>query len=245
MTTEPKPPKVFISYSHDSQEHAAHVLRLSDALCAWGFDCHIDQYELAPEVTLSPFHIGKFQVTQAQWQAVMKTNPSNFKGDKLPVESVSWQDAFEFCLKLSEKTGKEFRLPTEAEWEYACRAGSTGMYCFGNNKDLLEQSAWHIKNIFSAFVSIFYGTHPVGEKLPNDWGLHDMHGNVLEWCADWYGSYSPDSTTDPKGASSDSIRVQRGSYYGGANICRSANRHSSEPDSRDRSYGFRLVMSSR
>ncbi len=200
-----------------------------------GSEDWFDDAKPVHRVTLSPFHIGKFQVTQAQWQAVMKNNPSRFKGDTLPVEQVSWNEVSDFCRKLSEKIGKEYCLPTEAQWEYACRAGSTGRYCFGDNKNLLEQYAWYDKLLFGK-------THPVGEKLANDWGLHDMHGNVWEWCADWYGSYSPESTTDPKGASSGSNRVIRGGGWGkAASLCRSASRGAGAPSRRDDNIGFRLV----
>ncbi len=437
MSNSETPPKVFISYSHDSSEHAARVLKLSDVLCAWGFDCHIDQYELAPanwhtwmqsrikeadfvlvvcteiycrrfegretkptgvgweggiittelyqrqqdkaakfipvvfsaedhehipallqpthrhqinietlddqnprvnqssenlyrhlagmpravkppigrivelppvnrrevfekekiktpspiiqpptpkiveppkpklihqnftenlgngvklemiaipggsfqmgsdeydnekpihRVTLSPFHIGKFQVTQAQWEAVMKNNPSRFNGDTLPIETVSWNEAVEFCKKLSKKTGKVYRLPTEAEWEYACRAGSTGKYCFGDDESKLKDYAWFGEDWQKG------STHPVGEKLPNDWGLHDMHGNVWEWCEDWYGSYSPESTTDPSGPSTGSNRVIRGGgWVNNAVNCRSAFRLYDTPVHRGGNLGFRLV----
>jgi formylglycine-generating enzyme required for sulfatase activity len=440
MPSEQTPPKVFISYSHDSQQHAARVLKLSDVLCSWGFDCHIDQYELAPanwhtwmqsrikeadfvlvvctetycrrfegretrptgvgweggiittelyqrqqdkaakfipvvfsaddhehipallqpthrhqinietldggnpranqssenlcrhlagkpravkpkigqiielppinhredfdepvikpaspiiqpptpkivappkpqiihqnftedlgkgiklemiaipggsflmgsedfadtkpvhRVTLSPFHIGKFQVTQAQWQAVMKTNPSRFKGDTLPVERVSWTDAFEFCLKLSEKTGNEYRLPTEAEWEYACLAGSTGKYCFGDDEALLEKYAWYNKNSGGK-------THPVGQKKTNNWGLCDMQGNVWEWCEDLYGRYSPQLTINPRSGGSGSGRVIRGGSWDNNSVhCQSAARCNDPLDSHLGNLGFRLVRISR
>lgn len=442
MPSEQTPPKVFISYSHDSQQHAARVLKLSDVLCSWGFDCHIDQYELAPanwhtwmqsrikeadfvlvvctetycrrfegretkptgvgweggiittelyqrqqdkaakfipvvfsaddhehipallqpthrhqinietldggnpranqssenlcrhlagkpravkpkigqiielppinhredfdepvikpaspiiqpptpkivappkpqiihqnltedlgngvklemiaipggsflmgsedwsdtkpihRVTLSPFHIGKFQVTQAQWQAVMKTNPSRFKGDTLPVENVSWDDASDFCRKLSEQTGKEYRLPTEAEWEYACLAGSTGKYCFGDDKALLKDYAWYNENSGSK-------THPVGEKLPNDWGLHDMHGNVWEWCQDWYDENyyaelsKKSEAANPQGPASGDYRVLRGgSWDFNQDNARAVYRNDYLPAFRDYRFGFRVV----
>lgn len=164
-------------------------------------------------VTLSQFHIGKYQITQAQWQAVMKTNPSHFKGDNLPVENVSWTDASEFCRKLSEKTGKEFRLPTEAEWEYACLAGSTGKYCFGDDEALLKDYAWFGEDWQKG------STHPVGQKKPNNWGLHDMHGNVWEWCQDWYDAdfyaelAKQGEAVNPQGLTNGNNRVLRGGTW--------------------------------
>ncbi len=192
-------------------------------------------------VKLSPFHIGKFQVTQQQWQAVRGKNPSHFKGNNLPVENISWNDATRFCLKLSEKTGKEYRLPTEAEWEYACLAGSTGKYCFSNDQSRLRDYAWFDENSGDK-------THPVGEKLPNDWGLHDMHGNVWEWCQDWYGQnyYTELSTQDdlvnPRGPQSGSYRVLRGgSWIDLQDVARAVYRYNNDPANRVSSFGFRVV----
>ncbi|HEY7545724.1 MAG TPA: bifunctional serine/threonine-protein kinase/formylglycine-generating enzyme family protein, partial [Blastocatellia bacterium] len=148
-----------------------------------------------------PFEMGKYEVTQAQWEAVMGNNPSNFKGANLPVENVSWNDAQEFIQKLNARNdGYVYRLPTEAEWEYACRAGSTGDYA-GN----LDEMAWHGSNSASK-------THSVGQKKPNAWGLHDMHGNVWEWCMDWYleNYYSQSPSADPPGPGTGSLRVSRG-----------------------------------
>jgi formylglycine-generating enzyme required for sulfatase activity len=152
------------------------------------------------EVTISkPFYMGVTEVTQAQYEAVMGANPGYFKGPTNPVENVSWDDADEFCRKLSGKTGKAFRLPTEAEWEYACRAGSKTRFSFGDSDGVLGDYAW------------FGGkTKPVGQKKPNAWGLYDMHGNVSEWCADRYGPYSSEASVDPRGATSGGDRVLRG-----------------------------------
>ena len=171
-------------------------------------------------VTLTkPFYLGKYEVTQAQWQAVMGSNPSNFKGDNLPVECISWHDAKEFCKKLNEiyadklPAGYQFDLPTEAQWEYACRAGTTT--ALNNGKDLtsdwgecsnLNEVAWYTKNSGGK-------THEVGQKRANAWGLYDMHGNVWEWCRDWYGAYPGISVTDPVGPSSGSDRVMRGGRW--------------------------------
>ncbi len=150
------------------------------------------------------FEIGKYEVTQALWEAVMGNNPSRFKGSDLPVETVSWEDAQQFISQLNSQDKRyQYRLPTEAEWEYACRAGTTGDYA-GN----LYEMAWYENNSGNQ-------THPVGQKKPNAWGLYDMHGNVWEWCADWYDSdyYRNSPTTDPQGPSTGSSRVHRGGVW--------------------------------
>lgn len=197
----------------------------------------VDNEKPIHPVTLPPFHIGKYPITQAQWQAVMKNNPSYFRGDKLPVERVSWEMATEFCQKLSEKTGRNYRLPTEAEWEYACRADSTGMYCFGDDDALLEKYAWYSKNAGDS-------TQPVGEKLPNDWGLYDMHGNVWEWCQDRYtpNYYQQSPRENPQGPSSGVHRVLHGgSWSDDPFICRSASRFWGLPGGVKLIVGFRVV----
>jgi formylglycine-generating enzyme required for sulfatase activity len=187
------------------------------------------------DVTISkPFEMGKYEVTQAQWQAVMGNNPSYFKNcDQCPVEQVSWGDAQKFINKLNAKNdGYEYRLPTEAEWEYACRAGTTGDYA-GN----LDSMAWYDSNSGSK-------THPVGQKQPNAFGLYDMHGNVWEWCQDWYDEnyYKNSPSTDPKGASSGSNRVLRGGgWYDFARYCRAAFRNGVTPVLRSDLLGFRLI----
>ena len=190
-----------------------------------------------------PFYLGVTEVTQEQYQKVMGTNPSNFKGPQNPVETVRWADAVEFCRKLSampaEKTaGHVYRLPTEAEWEYACRSGTTTAYSFGDDASRLGDYGWFEGNMDLK-------THPVGEKKPNAWGLYDMHGSVYEWCQNWYGAYPSGSATDPTGATSGSIRVIRGGSWGNdARFCRSASRGRSTPGSRRHYLGFRVLRSS-
>ena len=151
----------------------------------------------------------------------MGNNPSNFKGPKNPVEQVSWDDCQRFLKKLNEKVGGgKFSLPTEAQWEYACRAGSTTRYYFGDDESELGDYAWYDENSGSK-------THPVGEKKPNAWGLYDMHGNVWEWCQDWYdgGYYAKSPMDDPTGPATGSYRVGRGGgWFNAARLCRSANR---------------------
>jgi len=181
------------------------------------------------------FYIGVYEVTQAQWQAVMGTNPSYFKGSRRPVEQVSWNDAVEFCRRLSQREGVTYRLPTEAEWEYACRAGTTTKFYWGNNMN--GDYAWYRDNSGGK-------THKVGRKQPNGWGLYDMSGNVWEWCSDWYdeGYYGRSPAKDPVGPSSGMYRVVRGgcwTYYT-ANI-RSSNRVRFSPDDWYYNNGFRVV----
>jgi len=203
-----------------------------------GFFRKIFFNEAQHRVTISrSFWMGKYVVTQAQWKDIMGSNPSGFKGDNLPVENVSWNDCQEFIQKLNAKTGKHFRLPTEAEWEYACRAGTTTAYCFGDGAGQLPQYAWYSENSEQ--------THPVGQKKPNAWGLYDMHGNVWEWCSDWYSKnyYKRSPSTDPTGPSSGGNRVYRGgSWNYDAQHCRSAYRDRYIPSYRSSFLGFRLAL---
>ena len=191
-------------------------------------------------VTLKPFMMQTTEVTQSQWKAVMENNPSHFKGDNLPVECVSWNDCQEFIKKLNEMDpGKGYRLPSEAEWEYACRAGTTTKYYSGNSEYDLGRAGWYKGNSGST-------THAVGQKTANNWGLYDMHGNVWEWCEDWYHSSYGGSPTDGSAwlSPSSSYRVLRGgSWYDGPNYCRSADRDWDVPDDRVSRYGFRLARS--
>jgi len=190
-------------------------------------------------VTISEaFYMGKYEVTQKEWKAVMGDNPSSFKGDKLPVEQVSWNDIQEFIKKLNQKEGgTKYRLPTEAEWEYAARAGSNSKWSFGDNESQLGDYAWYGSNSNSQ-------THPVGQKKPNKYGLYDVHGNVWEWVQDWYDSnyYSSSPKTDSKGPSSGSLRVFRGGgWYSDAEYTRSADRDFDNPEYGFSNIGFRLV----
>ena len=194
----------------------------------------------ATGVTLTqPYWLGATEVTQGQWSAVMGNNPSHFKGSNLPVESVTYSDALEFCRKVTEReraagrlpAGYEYTLPSEAQWEYACRAGTTGDYA-GN----LDAMGWYSRNSGGK-------THEVGGKQANAWGLYDMHGNVWEWCLDWYGNYPGGHETDRRGAPSGTSRVNRGgSWLDLASSCRSAYRRHS-PSLSNLSLGFRLALS--
>jgi len=189
----------------------------------------------AHQVTLDSFHIGKYQITQAQWQAIMGTNPSVFKGDNYPVEYVTWNRVQEFIRKLNTITGKQYRLPTEAEWEYAARGGSKSRGYKYSGSNNLTDIAWHEAN---SSVS----THPVGTKQPNELGIYDMSGNVWEWCNDWYGNYPSSAQINPQGPPSGFCRVNRGGYWlGPAWCCRVADRNCLSPDDRGSDIGFRLA----
>jgi formylglycine-generating enzyme required for sulfatase activity len=187
-------------------------------------------------VTLDNFYIGKYEVTQAQWRAVMGSNPSHFKGDNLPVENVSWDDVQEFIKKLNSITGKTYRLPTEAEWEYAARGGNKSKGYEYSGSDKIEDVAWYVGNSENK-------THPVGTKKPNELGVYDMSGNVYEWCQDWYGSYSSSRQKNPQGPSSGTYCVFRGGSWKYIDyFCRSANRFYYYPHYRGYNLGFRLVL---
>ena len=181
------------------------------------------------------FWLGKHEVTQAEWQGVMGTNPSSFSGcGQCPVEQVSWTDAQDFIRSLNGSGGgNRYRLPTEAEWEYAARAGTTGDR-YGN----LDAIAW----CWNARGSRGGRAHPVGQRAANAFGLHDMLGNVWEWVQDWYGGYPGGTVTDPRGPGSGSVRVLRGGSWGGsAGDCRSSNRDVGDPGNRFHHIGFRLL----
>ena len=195
------------------------------------------------QVTLTDFYIGKYEVTQEEWEAVMGKNPSYFKGSHRPVEKVSWKDCRDFISKLNRLTGMNFSLPTEAQWEYAARGGkkSKGYKYSGNNT--IGDVAWYRVNAYDVGSSSSnYGTHTVGTKAPNELGIYDMSGNVYEWCSDRYGSYSSSSQTNPTGPSTDSFRVFRGgSWINRARDCLVSFRYGDFPDFRDYNLGFRLV----
>ena len=188
-------------------------------------------------VTLSSYYICKYEVTQALWRAVMGSNPSYFEGDNLPVEQVSWNDCQTFINRLNSYTGRNFRLPTEAEWEFAARGGNSSRHYKYSGSNYISDVAWYDGNSGNR-------THPVGTKRPNELGLYDMSGNVFEWCSDWYGTYSSYSQNDPIGATSGSERVERGgSWFIFARDCRSSNRSSFTPGDRYYDLGLRLVLS--
>ena len=200
------------------------------------------------EVTLSNFYIGKYEITQAQWEFIMETtvaqqrdkaNPSfdlPGVGDDYPMYYVSWEDAVEFCEKLSQRTGKTYRLPTEAEWEYAARGGqhADGTKYAGSNT--LDDVAWHSGNSWEK-------THPVGQKQPNGLGLYDMSGSEWEWCWDRYGDYSGSAESNPQGPTSGALRVSRGGSWGSSAVyCRVSYRNHNSPDLRHGIIGFRIVL---
>jgi len=206
------------------------------------------------QVSVSEFYMSETEITQRQFHRIMGKNPSRVKGNNLPVENVSWFDAVRFCNRISELAGldlcynvntwqcdfnkKGCRLPTEAEWEYACRAGSSGKFCFGDDKSSLSQYAWYGANS--------NGTYPVGIKKPNAWGLYDMHGSVYEWCNDFYDKnyYRNSPDNNPTGPQSGTHRVLRGgSWLNHSDHSRSAHRSREDPGIWDSFIGFRIVRS--
>jgi len=182
------------------------------------------------EVTLTrPFYIGRCEVAQAQWKQVMGENPAQFKNEQAPVECVSW----EACREFLRKAGGVLTLPTEAQWEYACRARTTARFCCGDDEKVLPEYAWFGGG----------GTHPVAQKKPNAWGIHDMHGNVYEWCADWFAPYPPGAATDPTGPATGEEKVMRGGCYRySPQKCRSAKRLGAPPAGGFNNLGFRVVL---
>ena len=206
-----------------------------------GSDVYSDEQPIH-RVNVKAFRMSKYPITQKQYLAVMEDNPSYFEGDEnCPVESVSWHQAVEFCQKLSQRTGQTVRLPSEAEWEYACRAGSTGKYCFGDDEGKLGSYAWYDKNSENK-------THPVGKKSSNAWGLHDMHGNVEEWCEDiWHDNYQgapSDGTAWINGGDRDRKVLRGGSWDDSAWFCRAAYRLRINARKQDCNIGFRVIFAS-
>ena len=201
-----------------------------------GSDAYKDE-KPAHSVTLSSYYIGQTEVTQALWKEVMGSNPSRFEGDTNPVERVSWNDCQTFIQKLNQRTGKTFRLPTEAEWGYAARGGKKSRgYKYSGGNDIATV-AWYGSNSGAK-------THAVGTKAPNELGIYDMSGNVWEWCNDWYGDYSSNAQTNPTGAESGPLRVGRGgSWIGNAGDCRSSYRDRCAPSVGYGNIGLRLVLS--
>ena len=200
-----------------------------------GSDAYDDE-KPTHQVTLSSYSIGKTEVTQALWQAVMGSNPSYFKGSNLPVEEVSWEDCQTFIRKLNALTGKNFRLPTEAEWEFAARGGNNSRGYKYSGSNTLSNVAWYDDNSSDK-------THPVATKAPNELGIYDMSGNVWEWCSDWKGAYSSSSQYNPTGSNTGSNRVVRGgSCYRNARNCRVSFRCYGAPTRRNGNLGLRLAL---
>jgi formylglycine-generating enzyme required for sulfatase activity len=194
------------------------------------------------QVTVGDYFIGRYEVTQAQWRAVMDTVPSHFTGDSLPVEQVSWDDAQQFCAMLSQRAGMRFRLPTEAEWEYAARGGSLSKRCVFAGSNDRDECAWYCVNSGGQ-------THRVGLLKPNELGLYDMSGNVAEWCGDWMASYDDmigsdgEPLVNPRGPRSGDSRVLRGGHYNSTSPCCTVyDRGWYLPTGRYEFYGLRLVM---
>ena len=209
-----------------------------------------DTDEKEHKVTISmPFYIGKYEVTQKEYESVMKENPSKFKGDNNPVECVSWYDAMEFCNKLNKKYaniiphGYKFDLPTEAQWEYACRARTKTSLNSGKNITSENDSCYNLDEVGWYSYNSNNTTHEVGQKKPNAWGIYDMHGNVWEWCRDWKADYRTSVKVDPTGPNSGSDRVVRGgSWSSDSTLCRSAYRYFGYGISPRDTFGFRVVL---
>ncbi len=213
-----------------------------------------DSAKPAHQVTLSSYHISKYEITQAQWKAVMGTTIEQQRdkvgayslygvGDNYPMYCVSWTEAKAFCEKLSQKTGKKYALPTEGQWEFAARGGVKSKGYKYSGSDAVGDVAWYYDNSYNLGENHpDYGTHAVGTKAANELGIYDMSGNVWEWCADWYGSYSSDAATNPSGPNSGSYRVLRGSSWSGSGgSCRVSIRYNFKPDVHGSYVGFRVV----
>ena len=202
-----------------------------------GSDDGSDVEKPVHQVTLSDYYIGETEVTQELWSAVMGSNPSEFPGNmQRPVEMVSWNDCQTFISRLNELTGATFRLPTEAQWEYAARGGNKSKGYTYSGSNAIDDVAWYNDNSDRM-------THPVKTKAPNELGIYDMSGNVFEWCSDWYGDYSSAAQTDPTGPATGSYRVFRGGSWGSnTRRCRSAIRSINWPEDRGSHLGLRLAL---
>jgi formylglycine-generating enzyme required for sulfatase activity len=194
-----------------------------------------------PVTITRPYYLGKYELTHAQWRAVMEEDPGGGPDPDMPVVNVGWNDAQAFCKRASEKLGLAVRLPTEAEWEHACRAGTEGMYGESNDVAALDAAGWYGGNSGGKL-------HRVGEKASNRWGLHDVHGNVWEWCQDRLGPYPDGPVTDPQGPADDAPRLfddfilRGGCLRNAPGLCRAASRDFDEPDDRSGFVGFRLAV---
>jgi len=202
------------------------------------WDASVSEKPAHPVTLTKPFYMGKYEATQAQYLQILGHNPSRFQGPTNPVEFVTWEDASEFCKQASVASKETVRLPTEAEWEYACRAGTQTVYSSGDQAADLDRVAWHHGNSKRS-------THPVGEKAPNGFGLYDMHGNLWEWCSDWYADtyYATSPSDDPQGPAIGKERVVRGgSWSNPPRACRAAYRLCGYPEMHDSAVGFRVVV---
>ena len=217
------------------------MVRVDGGIFNMGLDKGFDDKAVTNEspahsVTLDGYYIGKTEVTQALWQAVMGTNPSNFKGDNMPVENVSWKDCQEFIGKLNVLTNKKFRLPTEAEWEYAARGGNKSRGYKYAGSDSIDDVAWYDMNGEEI-------THPVASKRPNELGIYDMAGNVYEWCSDWYGIYTDEPQANPQGPTTGPGRIIRGGSIDDLrDACTSTSRDNDDPNDCDSDMGLRLAL---
>lgn len=229
--------------SNDSGQEASQVIPVTNMVLIKAGSFQRIRY---PVTLTHDFWLGKYEVTQGEYTALMGKNPSHFPGDpNRPVEKLSWYDAVAYCAALTKReqqgghlpSGYEYRLPSEAEWEYACRAGSTNLFSFGDSAAEADQYAWTLENSQST-------THPVGQKRPNAWGLYDMHGNVWEWCSDWYAPYPAMPVTDPLETVSNKFKVFRGGGWNQAvEFARASNRFGMAPSNGIHFVGFRIALS--
>jgi formylglycine-generating enzyme required for sulfatase activity len=219
-----------VAWPQSSTGISIEMVRIPGGTFMMGSNFGESEEKPAHQVTVKSFYLGTYEVTQSEWESVMGSKPSRSIGSRLPVEMVNWNDIQSYIQKLNAATGQRYRLPTEAEWEYACRAGTTG-----DRYGELKSIAW-------ADRSLGPGTSPVGGKEPNAFGLYDMLGNVLEWCQDWYAAYSAGAQNNPTGAASGSRRVNRGgSWLSDAGRARASFRGHDDPAARYNELGFRLA----